>query len=226
MNTKRIVLVLKVLLWLGALAPTVWMGAGAIFGWLGANPIEKLEHVSGMTALIALLATLVVTPVRRLTGWNPVIQLRRPMGLFAFYYVVLHFGVWMGLDLSLELSWITEDIAKRPYITVGFTGFLLLIPLALTSTKRSIRRLGKRWVKLHRLVYVAPALGVVHYYWLVKADVRIPLLMAAIYTALMLLRVPGWLKGRARRASVVERSLAKPVEGREPGNAMAVGAID
>jgi sulfoxide reductase heme-binding subunit YedZ len=225
-NTKRIVLSLKVLLWLGALAPTVWMGAGALLGWLGANPIEKLEHVSGMTALVTLLATLSVTPVRRLTGWNPVIQLRRPMGLFAFYYVVLHFAVWMGLDLSLELSWITEDIAKRPYITVGFTGFLLLIPLAITSTKRSIRRLGKRWVKLHRLVYVVPALGVIHYYWSVKADVRIPLLMAAIYTVLMAVRVPGWVKGHARRASTVRRSLARPVESREPGDTVAVGVVD
>jgi len=225
-TTKRIVLTLKVLLWLGALAPTAWMGGGALFGWLGANPIEKLEHVSGMTALIALLATLLVTPVRRLTGWNPVIQLRRPMGLFAFYYVFVHFAVWMGLDLSLELSWITEDIAKRPYITVGFTAFLLLIPLALTSTRRSIRRLGKRWVKLHRLVYVAPALGVIHYYWLVKADVRIPLLMGAIYAALMLARVPAWVKGRPRRATAARRSRAKLVEGREPRDTVAVAAVD
>ena len=195
-TTKRTVRALKVALWIGALSPTAWMAAGAYWGWLGANPIEKLEHVSGMAALISLLATLLVTPVRRLTGWNPVIQLRRPMGLFGFYYVLLHLGMWMGLDLGLEFSWITEDIAKRPYITVGFTGFLLLIPLVLTSTKASIRRLGKRWTKLHRLAYVVPALGVIHYYWLVKADVRIPLLMAGIYAALMLFRVPGWVRGR------------------------------
>ena len=224
-TTKRAVRALKVALWIGGLAPTAWMAAGAYYGWLGANPIEKLEHVSGMAALISLLATLLVTPVRRLTGWNPVIQLRRPMGLFGFYYVLLHLGMWMGLDLGLDFSWITEDIAKRPYITVGFTGFLLLIPLVLTSTKGSIRRLGRRWTKLHRLAYVVPALGVIHYYWLVKADVRIPLLMAGIYAALMLFRVPGWVRGRAKRAARTGNAPAARRSAAKPGT-VPVGAAD
>ncbi len=204
-RSKRVVVYLKVLLWVGALAPTVWLGLGSYFGWLGANPIEKLEHVTGMTALIALLATLLVTPVRRITGWNPLIGLRRPTGLFAFYYVALHFGIWMGLDLGLDLSLIAEEIRQRPYITVGFTGFLLLIPLVLTSTKKSIRRLGKRWTTLHRLAYVVPALGIVHYYWSVKADVRIPVLMGAIWAILLLVRIPGWARSRARRRANATR---------------------
>jgi sulfoxide reductase heme-binding subunit YedZ len=229
MRTKPIVLALKVLLWVGALLPTVWLGAGAYWGWLGANPIEKLEHVTGMSALIGLLATLLVTPVRRVTGWNPVIQLRRPMGLFAFYYVALHFSIWMGLDLGLNLSWITDDIRKRPYITVGFTGFLLLIPLALTSTRKSIRRLGKRWVTLHRLVYVVPALGVIHYYWSVKADVRIPILMGVIYATLMLVRIPGWVESRARKSGRAARPRREPRESpasREDPETVPVGATD
>jgi sulfoxide reductase heme-binding subunit YedZ len=229
MRTKRVVLALKVLLWVGALAPTVWLGAGAYWGWLGANPIEKLEHVTGMSALIGLLATLLVTPVRRVTGWNPVIQLRRPMGLFAFYYVALHFSIWMGLDLGLNLSWITDDIRKRPYITVGFTGFLLLIPLALTSTRKSIRKLGKRWTTLHRLVYVVPALGVIHYYWSVKADVRIPILLGVIYATLMLVRIPGWVERRARKSARAARPRRDPRESPASGEGrgtVPVGAMD
>jgi len=198
-TTNRAVLGLKGILWLGALAPTAWMIAGFFLGWLGVNPIEKLTHVTGMSTLVILLATLAVTPVRRLTGWNPVIQVRRPLGLFAFYYAVLHFSIWMGLDLGLRLEWVWDDIQKRPYITVGFTAFLLLIPLALTSTKGWIRRLGKRWTRLHTLAYVSTALGVVHYYWLVKSDVRIPLLLAAVYLVLMSVRVPGWVRRRAAR---------------------------
>jgi sulfoxide reductase heme-binding subunit YedZ len=205
-KTKRAVFGLKGLVWLGALAPTAWMIAGFLLGWLGVNPIEKLTHVTGMTTLIILLVTLAVTPVRRLTGWNPIIQIRRPLGLFAFYYALLHFSIWMVLDLGFRLDWVWEDIKKRPYITVGFTAFLLLIPLALTSTKGWIRRLGKRWTRLHMLVYVSTVLGVIHYYWLVKSDVRIPLLLAAIYAVLMSLRIPGWVRRGARRAS-------KPKEG-------------
>ncbi|MCG6989940.1 MAG: sulfoxide reductase heme-binding subunit YedZ [Gemmatimonadetes bacterium] len=229
MRTKRVVLALKVLLWVGALTPTVWLGAGAYWGWLGANPVEKLEHVTGMSALIGLLATLLVTPLRRVTGWNPLIRLRRPIGLFAFYYVALHFSIWMGLDLGLNLSWITDDIRKRPYITVGFTGFLLLIPLALTSTRKSIRRLGKRWVTLHRLIYVVPALGVIHYYWSVKADVRIPILMGVIYATLMLVRIPGWVESRARRSARAARARREPrgsPASREGSGTVPVGATD
>ncbi len=215
MNTRRAVLGLKTTLWLGALAPAAWMIAGFFRGWLGVNPIEKLTHVTGMTTLVLLLVTLAVTPVRRLTGWNLLIQLRRPLGLFAFFYAFLHFSVWMVLDLGFRLDWVWEDIHKRPYITVGFTAFLLLIPLAVTSTRGWIRRLGKRWTRLHLLVYVSTVLGVVHYYWLVKADVRLPLTLAAIYALLMSLRVPGWIRRRARRAPGAGRRPA----GRSPTKA-------
>lgn len=192
MNQKRAVIVLKVVLWIGALAPAAWLIAGVFTGWLGVNPIETLTHVTGMTALVLLLVTLSVTPVRRLSGWNPVIKIRRPLGLFAFFYVFAHFSIWMGLDLGLEFSWIIEDIKERPYITVGVTAFLLLIPLAVTSTKGWIRRLGKRWGRLHRLTYVVATLGVIHYYWQVKADTRLPLVLGAVLVVLLGFRVGGW----------------------------------
>ena len=156
---------------------------------LGANPIEKLTHVTGMTTLVLLLITLSVTPIRRLTGWNRVIKLRRPLGLFAFFYAFLHFSIWAGLDQTLVWSWMLEDIVERPYITLGFTGFVILIPLAFTSTTGWIRRLGKRWTVLHRGIYVTATLGVIHFYWLVKADVRLPLLFAALLGLLLSTRV-------------------------------------
>jgi sulfoxide reductase heme-binding subunit YedZ len=200
MEQKRAVLTLKLVLWLASLAPAAWLLAGFFLDWLGVNPIEKLTHVTGMTALVLLLVTLAVTPARRLTGWNPLIQIRRPLGLFAFFYALLHFSVWMVLDLGFELEWVAEDIAERPYITVGFTAFVLLIPLAVTSTRGWIRRLRKRWTTLHALVYVSTGLGVIHYYWLVKADVRLPLLLAAVYGTLMGFRVLTWV--RKRRGNV------------------------
>ena len=183
--TKRTVLGMKLVLWVGATAPAAWLATGSFLGWLGANPIEKLTHVTGMTTLVLLLTTLAVTPVRRLLGWNAVARLRRPLGLFAFFYALLHFSIWMVLDLGFRLAWVWEDIVERPYITVGFTAFVLLIPLALTSTKASIRRLGRRWTKLHSLAYVSTALGTVHFYWLVKADTRLPLAFAAVLAVLL-----------------------------------------
>ena len=187
---------LKALLWVSALLPAAWLLSGWFLGWLGANPIETLTHVTGMSALVLLLVTIGVTPVRRLTGWNPLVRLRRPLGLFAFFYAALHFSVWAVLDLGLELAWVVEDIVERPYITVGMTAFVLLLPLALTSTRGWIRRLGRYWSRLHMLVYVSTALGVVHFYWLVKSDVRLPLVLAAVYAALMGLRAREWLGGR------------------------------
>ena len=206
MNQKRAVLALKVVLWLGALAPGAWLVAGAFTGWLGVNPIETLTHVTGMTALVLLLVTLSVTPVRRLSGWNPVIRIRRPLGLFAVFYAGAQFGSWMGLDLGFAVSWILEDSKERPYITVGFTGFVLLIPLAVTSTKGWIRRLGRTWGRLHRLSYLTAALGVVHFYWLVKADTRLPLALGAVLVVLLGFRVRSWqMARRTRRGAVVAR---------------------
>jgi len=213
-GVKRAVVALKGLVWAGSLAPAAWLGAGWLRGWLGVNPIETLTHVTGMTALVLLLVTLAVTPVRRLTGWNPLIRLRRPLGLFAYFYAVLHFGIWMVLDLGLQLDWVAEDIVERPYITVGMTALVVLTPLAVTSTRGWIRRLGRRWTLLHRAVYPAAALGVIHYYWLVKADVRLPLLLGAILALLLGFRVVVRIRTRsaltARARSAALGGLLEP----------------
>jgi methionine sulfoxide reductase heme-binding subunit len=186
-------------MWLASLAPAAWLGYAALTGGLGVNPIEELTHTTGMAALVILLVTLTVSPLRRLTGWNPLIQLRRPLGLFAFFYTLLHFSIWMVLDLGFQLEWVWEDIRERPYITAGFIGFVLMIPLAVTSTRGWIRRLGKRWTVLHRLVYLSAALGILHFYWRVKADAWLPVAMAVILLGLLAARVPGWLEARRRK---------------------------
>lgn len=190
MTTKATVRSLKVVLWIAALAPAAWLVRGVMQGELGANPIETLTHTTGMTALVLLLVTLAVSPVRKLTGWNPVIRLRRPLGLFAFFYAVAHFSIWFVFDMVFNVGWMIEDIAERPYITVGMAALLLLVPLAVTSTRGWIRRLGKRWAKLHRLVYVAAGLGILHYFWLVKSDYRLPSLLALCLVILLLARTP------------------------------------
>jgi len=137
MSRNRTVLLLKVVLWMSALAPAAYLLAGMFVypEWVGANPIEKLTHVTGMTALVLLFVTLAVTPVRRMTGWNPVIGLRRPLGLFAFFYALCHFCIWFVFDMVFNVTWMLEDIAERPFITVGFSAFVVLIPLAVTSTR-------------------------------------------------------------------------------------------
>ena len=200
MDQKRAVLLLKVLLWLGASAPGTWLVAGFFKDWLGANPIEKLTHVTGMTALVLLLLTLSVTPVRRLSGWNPIIKVRRPMGLFAFFYAFAHFCIWAGLDMTLVWEWMVEDVVERPYITIGFAAFLTLIPLAVTSTKGWIRRLGKKWGILHRGVYVAATLGVIHFFWLVKADFRLPIILATCLAVLLGFRIYQSIRRRSQAA--------------------------
>lgn len=170
---------------------------------LGANPIEEITHRTGDWTLRLLLVTLAVTPIRRLTGFNPVIRLRRMLGLFAFFYASLHFSTYLVLDQFFALEAIVDDVAKRPYITVGFTSFLLLLPLALTSTKGWVRRLGgKKWNALHRLVYVAAAGGVLHYLWLIKGDQPTPVYYAAVLIVLLAARVwAGRFPRRARTAS-------------------------
>lgn len=152
---------------------------------LGSNPIEELLHELGRWSLKFLLLTLAVTPVRRLMGWSWLIRYRRMLGLFAFFYLLLHFLVYAVLDQGLALGMIFEDVLKRPYITLGMAGLLMMVPLAATSTKAMMRRLGKRWVKLHRLVYVIAILGVWHFYWQVKLDTLQPLVYAAILAVLL-----------------------------------------
>jgi sulfoxide reductase heme-binding subunit YedZ len=210
MSQKRAILALKVVLWLSALAPGAWVVAGLMRGWLGANPVEKMTHVTGMTTLVLLLVTLSVSPVRRITGWNPVIRLRRPLGLFAFFYATSHFLIWFVFYNLVNVEYMLADIAERPFITVGFTAWLILIPLAVTSTRGWIRRLGKKWAKLHRGVYVAASLGVIHFYWLVKADTRLPILLGVILVVLLILRAPKvaatYRKRRERSAAPVSTS--------------------
>ncbi len=152
---------------------------------LGANPIEELIHRFGIWGLNFLLITLAVTPLRWLTGWNWLIRFRRMLGLFAFFYVLMHFMTYAGLDQRFDLVVILEDIAERPYITVGFTALVLLIPLAVTSTNGMMKRLGRRWQKLHRLVYLIAILGVWHFFWQVKLDTLEPLIYAIILAALL-----------------------------------------
>ena len=200
MSPKLVVRLLKVAIWLGALAPAAWLVLGYPFDWLGPNPIEKITHVTGKTALSLLLITLLITPLRKITGWNRIVLVRRPLGLFAFFYVCLHFSTWAGLDMTLMLEWMIEDIADRPYITVGFAAFLVLIPLAVTSTRGWIRRLGKRWNLLHKGVYLAAILGIVHFWWLVKADLREPVLFGLGLTALLGYRVVVAVRKRGARA--------------------------
>ena len=182
---------IKAGVFLAALVPFGVVAAAAASGELGANPVEALIHHFGEWALRLMLATLAVTPLRRLTGWSQAVRLRRMLGLFAFFYAVLHLATYVVLDRSLLVEEILEDLTERPYVMVGFAGFVLLVPLAATSTNAMIRRLGgRRWRLLHRLAYVAAAAGVVHFWWLVKADVREPFIHAAVLALLLALRLP------------------------------------
>jgi sulfoxide reductase heme-binding subunit YedZ len=186
------VVAVKVALWAACLAPFALLVLRAVefHGMsLGADPVQELLNVCGKTALNLLLLTLCITPIRRSTGINRLISFRRLLGLFAFFYVVLHFTTYVWLDLGFAWDHVFEDIAKRPYITVGFSAFLMLIPLAATSTNRIQRALGRNWVKLHRLVYVIAVLGVVHFWWQVKLDISEPLLYAFLLAVLLGVRL-------------------------------------
>jgi sulfoxide reductase heme-binding subunit YedZ len=166
---------------------------------LGANPVEMLTHDTGDWALRLLLLSLAVTPLRMLTGRSWLIRYRRMLGLFAFFYALLHFAIYLWIDQGFLWSEIVADILKRPYITIGFAAFLILVPLAITSTRGMVRRLGKRWIILHRLVYAAALLAILHFVWLVKADYREPGFYLAIFLLLMLFRIPP-LKRRFQHA--------------------------
>ncbi len=188
----------KPILFLACLSPFVYLAwpLVAYLVWqaepkrFGANPVEYVQHFTGDWTLRFLLITLSITPVRKLLNLPDLIRFRRMLGLFAFTYVCLHFLTYIGPDQAFSLSGMWKDVYKRPFVTVGFLGFVLLIPLALTSTKAWIRRLGgKCWQALHRAIYVTAICGVIHYYWLVKSDHRLPLMYAAILTPLLLYRI-------------------------------------
>lgn len=183
---------IKIVLFLVALIPAVSLvlATFSIGGLsLGANPVEKLLHSAGEWGLRFLLITLAVTPLRRLTGMNWLVRYRRMLGLFAFFYISSHFLIYAILDQRLDMRAIIEDIVERPYITLGIIALLMLIPLAITSTNAMIRRLGRRWQQLHRLVYPAAILGVWHFWWQVKEDIREPLIYAVILAVLLGYRV-------------------------------------
>jgi len=198
-QTQLVRRVLKPAVFVAALAPFLWLLYNAFWGDLGANPVETITNQTGIWTLRLIVATIAITPIRWLTKWNPIIQFRRMIGLFAFFYSVLHFSIYFVLDRSMMVEGLWDDVVKRPYITVGFIGFVMMIPLALTSTKGWIRRIGgKRWALLHRLVYVTAIAGVIHYWWKVKLDVTDPMIYAAIVAILL-----GWRLVRAFRARVV-----------------------
>lgn len=180
--------IIKPGLFLLCLGPAGWLAWRALNDQLGANPVEELTHQSGLWALRLLLLTLAITPIRHLTGWRYPARFRRLFGLYSFFYAVLHFLVYLVLDRGLDLSDIWQDIAERPYITVGFATLLMLLPLAITSNNWMMQRLGKRWKQLHRLVYLCGLGGVLHYLWLVKADLLNPMIYLIIFLLLMLLR--------------------------------------
>jgi sulfoxide reductase heme-binding subunit YedZ len=192
----------KAAVWMLCLTPAGLLIWRAFTGGLGANPIEFITLRTGFWTLVLIMVTLAVSPVRRITGWHRIIQFRRMLGLFAFFYATLHFLTYVTLDLFFDFSAVAADIVKRPYITVGFTAFLLLVPLALTSTRGWIRRLGRNWLRLHRLLYVSAALAVLHFYWKksAKSDIGEPLLFAGILAALLLFRVIYVLRKRVSSA--------------------------
>jgi methionine sulfoxide reductase heme-binding subunit len=186
----------KALLFPLALVPLAWLVWRLFHGTLGANPAETIQLQTGRWALNFLLLTLAVTPVRRVTGWNVVIQYRRMLGLFAFFYASLHFTSYIVLDQFFDWRAILRDIPKRPFILMGTTAFLLLVPLAVTSTKGWIRRLGRRWQSLHRLIYLAACCAIVHFAWKVKVIAGAPVIYAVILAALLGFRLLWFLRKR------------------------------
>ncbi|GGP25679.1 sulfite oxidase heme-binding subunit YedZ [Silvimonas amylolytica] len=192
---------LKIVLFLVCLIPlarTAWLALSAV------NPIEFITHQTGTWTLIFLLLTLTITPLRQLTGRNELIRFRRMLGLYAFFYVCLHFLTWLVLDHFFDFHAIIKDIIKRPFITVGFLAFVLLIPLAVTSTDKMMRRLKRNWGRLHKLIYVIAPLGVLHYWWLVKRDITQPLIFAVLLGILL-----AWRVVRRQRAVAAATSGAR-----------------
>jgi len=184
-SDKTIAFVIKPILFTVCLVPFIALVIGAVNNTLGTNPVETMTHETGEWTLRFLLLTLMITPLRRLSGKSWVIKLRRMLGLYAFFYACLHFITYIWFDQYFDWMEIVRDIPKRPFITVGFTAFVLLIPLAVTSNNKMMRRLKKNWVKLHKLVYVIAVLGVLHFLWLVKADTLEPLIYASILLLLL-----------------------------------------
>jgi len=203
MNTiQQIRFLWKPLVFVACLIPFALVVADLfeLTGSLGANPVEEIQDRFGNWGLRFILVALAVTPLRRTTGWNWLSRFRRMLGLIAFFYVLMHFLTWLILDQRLLISAIAEDIVKRPFISIGFAAFLILIAMTATSTMGMRRRLGQRWQKLHNWVYVAAVLGVWHYWWQVKLDASDPAIYAAILTLLLGYRI--WLRRRVKKPGV------------------------
>ncbi len=200
--------------WTKAAVFALCLAPAALLVWkgfhndLGANPIEFITHQTGDWILIFLVLTLAITPARKLLQIPDLVRFRRMLGLFAFFYGVLHFTTWLWLDKEFDWAEMIADVVKRRFITVGFAGFVLMIPLAITSTAGWIRRIGgKRWRLLHRLIYVTAAAGVIHYYWLVKSDIHKPVEYGIGFAALLSFRFVTWLLKRRKQAPAPARSL-------------------
>jgi sulfoxide reductase heme-binding subunit YedZ len=188
------------------LIPLAHLGQAAYRGNLGANPLEVITHTTGDWTIRFLLITLCITPLRQLSRQYWLIQYRRMLGLFAFFYGTLHLTTYLWFDKFFHWRAILDDVAQRKFITVGLVGFVLMIPLAITSTKAMIRRLGRRWTRIHRLIYLSAAAGVIHYYWLVKADHRLPLAYGAVLLVLMAYRLAKWAAPKFAAARVATAS--------------------
>jgi sulfoxide reductase heme-binding subunit YedZ len=197
----------KLLVFLAAPVPLARLIWKFFHDALGANPIEVITHTTGDWTLILIMVTLSVTPLRKVTKQYWLIGIRRMIGLFAFFYGCLHFTTYLWLDKFFDVHEIIKDVVKRPFITMGFLAFVCLIPLALTSTKGWIRRLGKNWQRLHRLIYVTALAGVIHYVWLVKADLRKPLQYAFVLSVLLSYRIVAWvIEARKKTAATALQS--------------------
>jgi len=204
----------KFLVFVIALVPLAKLAAGALYfpDWLGANPAEFITRTNGDWTLRFLLITLTVTPLRKLLGWNWLLRFRRMFGLFAFFYAVMHLSGYVAFDQLFDVMEIIKDIVKRPFITVGFIALVLTLPLAITSTNGMVRYLGaKRWLKLHRLVYLIAPLGVLHFWWMVKRDITEPAIYALILTALLGYRIVATIKERRGSGQLSERDQPRPI---------------
>lgn len=201
----------KIVVFSLCLVPLGILAWRAFQGRLTANPVEFITHATGDWTLRFIVITLAITPGRKLLRLPQLIRFRRMLGLFAFFYACLHFSIWIGIDKFFDWTEMWKDLEKRRFITVGFTGLLLMIPLAITSTAGWIRRLGgKRWRLLHRAIYVTAICGVIHYYWLVKSDVRKPLEYAYMVGALLVWRLGAWLYERGKRRAAMDRQREEP----------------
>jgi sulfoxide reductase heme-binding subunit YedZ len=212
MNPARRNRALQLLAIAVGLLPAAALIVSALTDDLGANPVERVTHVTGDWTLRFLLSSLAVTPLRRLFGWRWVAPLRRTLGLTAFGYACCHFLTYLVLDHFFDWRSIAEDVLERRYVTAGFAGFLCLVPLAATSTRAMMQRLGRRWVSLHRLAYLAATLGVIHFLWLVKADLREPLVYAAVLTLLLGLRL-GFRLARSRSGKPSSKEAKSQISG-------------